>query len=184
MLSLKSRMIDKVKKIKGGPISLPLDHKLSENFTYGEVIKSSTAARAGIKNIPNKLQFSKLKVLVQEIMQPLRGFLGVPVVVTSGFRCIKLNRLKFSPDHSQHPKGEAIDFVVPLKKLIEIWKWIAASSLDFDRCILEHNEWIHISYSKGNNRHLMSYTIWNEDEKKVKYINLSKVGVKVFKWPE
>ncbi len=47
-------------------------HKMSEWFTYGEMIKSKTAIRNGIENEPNELQYDNLKNLSQNC----QGFFG------------------------------------------------------------------------------------------------------------
>ena len=44
--------------------------KLSENFSLEELIRSSTAKRIGIDNIPNDEHLKNLQVVVDEIAQP------------------------------------------------------------------------------------------------------------------
>ena len=45
---------------------------LTRNFTLQELTKSDTAIRKGIDNNPNADQVEKLKVLCEEILQPVR----------------------------------------------------------------------------------------------------------------
>lgn len=83
--------------------------KFSKNFTYEELVNSATAKRLKIDNTPNEEQKEKLKKLAVEILQPIRDKYGKPIVVTSGFRCIKLNSAIGGAKTSQHCKGEAAD---------------------------------------------------------------------------
>ena len=46
--------------------------KLSRNFSLSELIKSDTAIRLGIDNNPNADQIEKLKLLCENILQPVR----------------------------------------------------------------------------------------------------------------
>ena len=52
-------------------------------------------------------------------LQALRDDMGVPLTVSSGFRCLAYNRVPVSEggpgsnDESQHPKGKAADIVIP-----------------------------------------------------------------------
>ena len=50
--------------------------KLSRNFSLSELIKSSTAIRLGIDNNPNEDQIEKLKLLCENILQPVRDHFG------------------------------------------------------------------------------------------------------------
>jgi len=58
---------------------------LSRNFTLLELTKSDTAVRKGIDNEPNADQIDKLKMLCENILQPVRDHFG-RVKVTSGYR--------------------------------------------------------------------------------------------------
>ena len=49
---------------------------LSRNFTLQELIKSDTAIRKGIDNNPNADQVEKLKLLCENILQPVRDHFG------------------------------------------------------------------------------------------------------------
>jgi uncharacterized protein YcbK (DUF882 family) len=82
---------------------------LSKNFTYEELTHSTTAKRLKINNTPNDEEKGKLKKLAETILQPIREKYGRPIVVTSGFRCVKLNLAVGGVKSSQHCKGEAAD---------------------------------------------------------------------------
>ena len=65
--------------------------RLSKNFTYEELTHSSVAERKGLRNRPKTKEDEKkvienLKALCMEVLQPLRDYLGKPVVISSGYR--------------------------------------------------------------------------------------------------
>jgi len=131
---------------------------LSPHFSYDEMTRSQTAERNSIDNTPKMEQVDSLIALCENILEPVRKHFKKPVTVTSGFRCIELNRKIGSTDKSQHTKGEAADFVVNGGATVtDVWRWIIDSDLDFDQVIQEFGRWVHVSYKKeGKNRHKCS----------------------------
>ena len=131
---------------------------LSKSFTLNELTKSQEATRLGIDNIPNEEHILNLKLLCENILQPIRDFYGMPVSVSSGFRSPDLCEAIGSSRTSQHARGQAVDFEifsVPNKELAEF----VVKNLKYDQCILEfYNEndpnsgWVHCSFSSNNNR--------------------------------
>ena len=56
------------------------------NFTYEEFLRSDTAQREGIQNIPDKdCVWCNMEYLAREVLQPVRDKFG-PIRVTSGYR--------------------------------------------------------------------------------------------------
>lgn len=86
--------------------------RLGQYFTLSELTRSATATAEGIDNSPNAAQTANLRALVQNVLDPLRGWLGVPIHVTSGFRSSALNAAINGADNSQHSRGEAADIRV------------------------------------------------------------------------
>jgi|TARA_R100001132_G_C3230605_1_gene65404 zinc D-Ala-D-Ala carboxypeptidase len=131
---------------------------LSEHFTLGELSKSQTALRKGIKNDPDSDDILRLKALCENILEPVRKEYNRPITPSSGFRCLELNRAIGSSDKSQHVKGEAVDFVISGISNMEVACWMK-EELDYDQLILEffkeeeaNSGWIHCSYVKSENR--------------------------------
>ena len=125
--------------------------KLSRNFSLSELIKSDTAIRRGIDNNPNADQIEKLKLLCENILQPVRDHFG-RVKVTSGYRSVELCMAIGSSANSQHAKAEAADFECIGVDNAELSDWIK-NNLDYDQLILEYytpgepnSGWIHCSY--------------------------------------
>jgi uncharacterized protein YcbK (DUF882 family) len=71
-------------------------------FTIKELTKSGTALRHGINNTPDKKSLRNLEKLIDFILDPLREAYGKPIVVSSGYRCEKLNRIVGGAKTSQH----------------------------------------------------------------------------------
>lgn len=128
-------------------------------FTFNEMIKSPTAMRLGIKNIPSEAAKENLCALVKNVLDPLREMWGAPIKVTSGYRCVKLNTAVGGSKTSQHTKGQAADIctlsdtIEDNKKLRDL---LIKSGLPFDQLIDEYGcNWIHVSFSTSHNRRQM-----------------------------
>lgn len=142
------------------------------HFALLEFAESPTAKKYGIENNPPEEAVENLKRLCEGTLEPLREALGLPVIITSGYRCKALNDiLTHASGSSQHLKGQAADFYVgwstslngrgqsgstptSRERLIEAFRTILTSpSVDFDQLILYPN-FIHVSYaSREKNRH-------------------------------
>ena len=137
-----------------------MGYALSENFTLGELC----ATGQPFPNMPPRDAQAALQALVSNVLQPLRDMLGMPVVVTSGYRSPEVNKAVGGAPGSQHLRGQAADIVVageeyfpprgrhagpgaagysPLQAAFAI----IARSLPFDQLIWEHGRWIHVSYN-------------------------------------
>ena len=146
--------------------------QLSRNFSLQELIKSDTAIRKGIDNNPNSDQIEKLKLLCENILQPVRDHFG-RVKVTSGYRSVELCMAIGSSANSQHAKSEAADFECLGVDNAELADWIH-KNLPYDQLILEfytpgepNSGWIHCSYIEGTPR--ASYLHAYKSEGKTKY---------------
>ena len=125
--------------------------KLSEHFTLREFVRSQTADRRGIRNQPDAGAIAAMQLLCAQLLEPVRAQFG-PVHISSGFRCLALNRAVGSGDGSQHVRGQAADFEVPGVSNYIVARWIERN-LRFDQLILEmwrrgdpNAGWIHASY--------------------------------------
>ena len=122
------------------------------NFSINEFIKSDLALKNNINNMPDLKSLDNILKLIFYCLQPLRNLIKKPIIITSGYRCEKLNALARGKKNSQHKNGEAVDFIVKgiePSKIIEI---IKNSNIEFDQLINEYNSWVHLSYSEGKNR--------------------------------
>lgn len=131
-------------------------------FTIQELIKSDTAKRSKINNVPTKQEELNIIALVDNILDPLREAYGKPIIITSGFRCERLNKLVNGSKTSQHRTGQAADIrtiedtVEENKKLFNL---VQELNLPFDQLINEYNyDWIHVSYSPRNRKQILHIT--------------------------
>ena len=123
---------------------------LSKNFTLEEFIRSSTAERMGIDNVPKDEEVIKnLRNLCLEILQPLRDYVGAPVHINSGYRCKALNEAVGGVKNSQHCLGEACDIRLASSKQGREWATWIEDNCRFDQMLLEKNKngavWLHVS---------------------------------------
>ena len=127
---------------------------MSLNFTMSELLHSNIAEKYNISNIPDRVSLDNMLVMIVECLQPIREYIGKPMVISSGYRSHRLNGhpLINGARNSQHLTGQAVDFTIKgmtPKMIIEL---IKESGVEFDQLINEHNLWVHISYNKGKNR--------------------------------
>ena len=124
---------------------------LTEHFTLEELIHSTTAQKYSIDNRPNKYIISNLTSICKYVMEPIRQRYEKPIIVTSGYRCPRLNALVKGASTSQHIAGTAIDFRPKEAKDIQLlWNIIVdmleKGEIECRQLIDEYNlSWIHIS---------------------------------------
>lgn len=126
--------------------------QLTKNFHLNEFLKSQTAERLGIQNLPTAAEIANIRAVAENILQPIRDNYAVAVRISSGFRCIELNRAIGSHDKSQHITGSAVDFEVDGVPNLQVARFVE-KKLDFDQLILEFHDpaipdsgWVHVSY--------------------------------------
>lgn len=146
---------------------------LTEHFSLAEFQRSETAQRFGIDNTVPVQYIPTLQQLCRTVLEPLRSFVGGPVIITSGYRCNALNVKVGGAYASQHTLGEAADIRLPQTEYTS-WKdnlrhtdmevahrWLTflKEHTDFDQLILETSNgldyWLHVSCRKNlaKNRH-------------------------------
>ena len=131
-----------------------------KHFTFRELMHSNVALSNDIKNDPPRGEEAKiylnLKILVDNLLDPIRERFAVPMIITSGYRCERVNKLVGGVDNSQHMRGKAVDFCFASfsrKDMVAAFFEIA-EEFDFDQLIYYKKKGIiHISYNRDNNRH-------------------------------
>lgn len=121
----------------------------SDYFTLEELTKSSTAARLKIDNTPTTEILKNLQYGVDMVLDPLRRIHQQPVVITSGYRCEKLNKAVGGVSNSWHQKGNAADIHIKdeaeAKEIFNILKTLPS----VDTVLFEHSksaQWIHVQW--------------------------------------
>lgn len=128
----------------------------SKYFTLEEMVASATAKRKGISNKPTEGVVINLQRLVKNVLDPLREEWGAPIIVTSGYRCVRLNAVVGGARTSQHVYGQAADIRTVSdrpednKRLRDL---LIKLNLPFDQLIDEYGcDWIHVSHKASGNR--------------------------------
>lgn len=136
-----------------------------KHFTLSEFEKSDTAWARGIDNtIPRDAEVN-IRKLVENILDPAREKFGEPIIITSGYRCAKLNkfleRVYGASPTSLHVFGMAADITAKdyhdNVKLLEILKRLPCYELiayryKFDPELINR---FHVAYKENANPKVM-----------------------------
>lgn len=119
---------------------------LSPHFSLEEMCFSQTATRHRIDNTPPPEIIERLRHTASQL-EVVRGLIGQPIIVSSGYRSPELNKAVGGSSNSAHCKGFAVDFTCPAYGTpLKICKAIDAAKIQFDQLIQE-GTWVHISFS-------------------------------------
>jgi hypothetical protein len=125
------------------------DERVGGSFWLSEFVRSDTAVRRGIDNMPPGQALQNIRSVLGPGMQRIREALGVPVLITSGYRSPALNAIVGGARNSQHLDGLAADFIAPqFGTARTVAKYLASRMADIraDQLIAEGN-WVHVSFS-------------------------------------
>lgn len=136
--------------------------KISEHLDLSEVIRSETAKRHGISNMPTAEHLENFKKLAENVFEKIRNHFRCPIRISSGYRSKELNAVTPGASAtSQHSTGEAIDIDMDgssdgvTNKMV--FNYIK-DNIEFDQLIWEFGtnenpDWVHVSYeSSGKQR--------------------------------
>ena len=135
--------------------------KLSTHLDLSEVIRSDSAKRNGISNMPTPEHIENFKLLAEKIFEPIREHFGVPIRISSGYRSKELNAKIGGSSTSQHCKGQALDIdndgtTITNKQIFDYIK----DNLPFDQLIWEFGnednpDWVHVSYVPNGRKQIL-----------------------------
>ena len=142
---------------------------LSAHVTLAEFENSPTATTHGINNKMSESQIASAKLLCENVFEPLRLYLNTPIKISSGFRCLQVNKMIGGAKSSQHTKGEAMDIKIGAKGFNFI-----KDKLNFDQLIWEFGndnepQWVHVSFSSRNRKQVLKATKQNGKTKYSSY---------------
>jgi hypothetical protein len=147
--------------------------KLSAHLELSEVIRSDSAKRNGISNMPTPEHIENFKLLAENVFEPIREHFGVPIRISSGYRSKELNdKTKGASKTSDHCFGRAIDIdndgtSITNKQIFDFIKDnLKYKQLIFEFGTDENPAWVHVSYDPNN--------LKNETLKAVKAKNVTK----------
>ena len=133
--------------------------QLSKHLSLAEIMRSETAKRKGISNMPTEEHLNNFKLLAEKVFEPIREHFKAPIHISSGYRSKALNTAIKGSLSSQHCSGEAIDIDMDGTSITnaQIFNYIK-DNLIFDQLIWEFGtdknpDWVHVSYeSTGKQR--------------------------------
>ena len=151
---------------------------ISQHISEKEATKSVTAMRLGLANTPDGSILTNMKELAESVFEPLRKWVGGPIMINSFYRSEALNKAIGGSSKSQHCEGKAfdIDDIYGCKTNAEMFYYIK-NNLNFDQMIWEFGDvnnpdWIHVSYiSDSTNRNKILKAV--RDKGKTKYIDIT-----------
>lgn len=129
------------------PPATPPDEQLAPHFRLSELVISTSGERAGLRNEPQATQVRNLRRTAQWL-EVLRGALGCPITVLSGYRSPAVNKLVGGSDKSAHLRGLAADFIAPaFGDPRAVCERVLALGLPFDQLIYE-GSWVHVGLAE------------------------------------
>lgn len=151
--------------------------KISKYISFLEAVKSQTAVRLNIPNLPNEDELQNMKFLGKVIFDEVREFVGSPVYVSSFFRSHQLNKAIGGSPTSQHRHGKAIDIDADVyggKTNKDIFDYIRAE-LDFDQLIWEFGTtsnpaWVHVSHGVENKNRRQVLRVYKDESNRSLYV--------------
>lgn len=122
----------------------------SEFFTLSELTKSSTASKYQIDNSPSADIVRNLQYGVDMVLDPLRRLHGKPIIITSGYRSLELNKKVGGVANSWHTQGNAADIhVASLTEATKIFsnlqKIPSVDTALFERS--QTGQWLHVQWN-------------------------------------
>lgn len=123
------------------------DIQLVPHFKLSELVKTSVV-KYQKKNLEEAKKIMGRMYQLAGFAERVREIIGKPLIINSGFRCVKLNNAVGGSLSSQHLYAEAIDIRVSGKTSSEVFRILAASDLKYDQLILEKSgnaQWVHVS---------------------------------------
>lgn len=129
---------------------------LSEHFSLGEFVVSATAKAMGIINDPGSSELANLRFLCREVLEPARKVMGEPIHVTSGYRCLALNRAVGGVAQSYHVRGLAADLHIESAAHASRLADALNAQPYCDLILVEHAHgasWLHVQVRKLSPRH-------------------------------
>jgi hypothetical protein len=133
--------------------------KISEHLDLSEVIRSETAKRHGISNMPTEEHIANFKLLAENVFEKVRNHFRCPIHISSGYRSKELNACTPGASKtSDHCLGRALDLDqqghsqgITNKEVFDYIK----DNLNFKQLIWEGGteqepDWVHVSYDENN----------------------------------
>ena len=136
---------------------------MSKYFKMSEFTYSETAKKKKIDNTP-PAEISERIDAFMWFLDELREEWGSPLLVSSGYRCPKLNKAVGGASNSSHQYGYAVD-LVPVNGYVDMFftfvqNWFKSHGYQWDQIIDEYSgksHWVHIGwkFKDGSQRNVI-----------------------------
>ena len=133
---------------------------MTPHFTLQELTHSDKAIELDLDNTPNAEQLANLKRLAVQLELCRTLLNDNPLIISSGFRSIAVNRAVGGVDTSAHCGGYAADFTCPgFGDPKEVVKRLKPFLVEFDQLIFENKggkQWVHLGVGPRKRRQIMT----------------------------
>ena len=150
--------MEKTPQAKRGGIH-KLKHCPMKYFSIAEFLHSDAAEKHQVSNMPADEELlavlNNINALVNNVLDPLRGIICRPIIITSGYRSQRVNELVGGSKTSQHLTGKAADFHVQgyTPQQMDALYHTIQMYYDFDQLIFYPSKnIIHVSWNGDKNR--------------------------------
>lgn len=137
--------------------------QLSKHFTLSEFLQSETADKLGIDNALDiecdMYIVGNLENLCKWTLEPIRHKVGCPVIISSGYRCSRLNEAVGGSLTSDHQYGLAADIYFDgfADKWHEVVMLLVCNTcIPFDQLIVYRN-FLHVGIGRAMRRQVLDY---------------------------
>lgn len=133
-------------------------------FSILEFTRSETARKYGIDNTAPLDIRNNIRLFVETVLDPIREDWGGPIVVSSGYRCDRLNKIVGGAENSGHKYGFCADLQVSggelrLRSFAKfVKKWMEDHQMKYDEVIYESSggvTWLHFCWIGKDGRQRM-----------------------------
>lgn len=128
-------------------------YRLSKNFTLYEFLFSPTAHEKGILHLQFEItekEILNLKRLCENVLQPLRDYMKMPIKINSGYRSSELNKAIGGSKTSDHMKALAAD--IDCSNLPKAFEYLKRVKF---RQLIRYGQpirFIHVAYNEFDNK--------------------------------
>jgi hypothetical protein len=117
-------------------VPLTIESLTRKNFKGEEFIRSSTADKLKIKNVPTQAELIRGMKLADKA-QALRTKIDLPMTITSGFSCVELNNAVGGSSKSRHKDFLAFDSIAKGLTPNQFARRVRKSGISIDKCLVE-----------------------------------------------